>query len=226
MSASVEYFRARRPGPESRLEDSVVSSFPDLFGSRTEPIWLGGSIPVGAGEPDLVWASYRSGVARTSLAKADAWLLGYLRGVRGAKLETVVLRTHRPIREIQRRLERLVASGAVLESDGVFRMASEWRDILPQIIAVEVKVSDWRRANQQALRNYTFAHQSFVALPEKTAHRVRSAPEFAKSGVGVIATCDSMCRVIRPARRRTPMVWSQYYLLAAMIGQSESICAV
>ena len=60
------------------------------------------------------------------------------------------------------------------------------RDILPEVTAIEVKVDNWQRALSQALRNRTFAHRSFIALPVKVAARVRRAPALLQSGIGVI----------------------------------------
>ena len=145
--------------------------------------------------------------------------MGYLRTVRGARLETIILRTHKRESDVRKRLAALENVGAIVEEGGVFRLVHEWRDILPEIVAVEVKVSDWRRATRQAARNRVFAHRVYVALPEAVATRVKGEPEFATKGIGVVAIHpDGTSRVARPARRESPLVWAYYYGLALIIG--------
>src|SRR4051794_35473675 len=51
------------------------------------------------------------------------------------------------------------------------------------VIAVEVKLKDWKCALHQAYRNTCFAHRSFVLLPEAAALTARSfIAEFEKRG--------------------------------------------
>jgi len=50
----VTYFRPRRPGPESAIENAEASRIPQLFPTLKFPSWTAGSLPIGAGMPDLV----------------------------------------------------------------------------------------------------------------------------------------------------------------------------
>jgi len=222
MTPTVIRFRARRSGPEADLEDAIVPQLHDLFGERTTPNWVGRSIPVGAGLPDLVSASHRPELlAALSLTKSDGYLLAYLRTVSGARLETILRRTDKSERAVRKRLGVLAETGAVLERRGVFRIASAWRDILLEIVAVEAKISDWRAAVRQAARNRIFAHRAYVALPARLAHRVRHEPEFGHRGIGIIGVSnEAECTIVRIARHTVPIVWAYYYELAFVIGDS------
>ena len=42
-----------------------------------------------------------------------------------------------------------------------------------RLVAIEVKVSNWQKALQQALACRLCAHESYIALSEKYVHRVR-----------------------------------------------------
>ena len=62
IAPPVTFFRPRRRGPESVIEDCVIEHLPALFGSM-HPAWMAGSVPLGAGMPDLIVASYQPLVA-------------------------------------------------------------------------------------------------------------------------------------------------------------------
>lgn len=174
---------------------------------------------MGAGQPDIIRAALRPELsAIRALEVADAHLLAYLRSVRAARMDTIVMRTHARVCDVRVRLAALTTAGVVARDGDVYRLVAEWRDILPEIIAIEAKVSDWRRAARQSARNRVFAHRVYVALPSSVAQRVRREPEFCAKGVGVVAVdATGECSVVRPARRGRPMVWSYYYALAALI---------
>jgi len=209
----IKYFRRRRPGPESRLEDAVADRIPFLFPGSC---WAARSLPLGAGAPDLVVVRCEPRVfALANVPLPNAQILAYLRAVGCARASTIASRFGQPEHIIIRFLEGLVGLQAVAAEASAYRLAPEWREILPEISAVEVKVADWRKAWEQASRNRVFAHRSFVALPRDIALRVRREESFRKSGVGLLAVSDDdQVQVIRSAVRRQPRVWSYYYRLA------------
>lgn len=56
----------------------------------------------------------------------------------------------------------------------------------PALIAFEAKLSDWRRAFQQAYRNTAYANRVFVLMPSQTAHRALAhRAEFELRGIGL-----------------------------------------
>jgi len=68
------------------------------------------------------------------------------------------------------------------------------------LVAVEAKLTDWRRAIQQAVRYRTFADEVYVALPMALAQAVASR-HLLPSGVGLIGVDPSRLSIIaRPAR--------------------------
>lgn len=78
-----------------------------------------------------------------------------------------------------------------------------------EIVAVELKVRDWRRALQQALSNRLCADRVYIALLNKYVHRV-DVMWFRRFGVGVFAVDRDVhlileapySKVIHPSLRR------------------------
>ena len=217
--AQVSFFRPRIDGPELRIEDAVVSKLTDIFERTDWPLWVGGSVPIGAGFPDIVSVWYDPQVVTLGdFHTADGHILAYLRSVRRATLATIATRLQFPTQQLEDRIRQLEASAAVDRSTrNAFAIATAWREILPEVVTVEAKVSDWQAALQQAIRNRIFAHRSFVALPDNVAERVMSGRGFALHGVGILAVSDDgKVSVHRPARQNRPSVWNYYFHLAAL----------
>lgn len=214
---SVTYFRSRRPGPESLLEDSVAASLVRLFCTGDHPMWVAGSLRVGAGMPDLLSVWYDPAISTQTFADLDQVLLAYLRAAKRATLADLIDRLNRPKRLVEQCLARLVAREVVTATTDHFSLQLGWRDILPSIVSVEVKAADWKRALQQAARNRLFAHKSFVAFPERLAVRVAAEPVFRTLGIGILAVAhDGHVWVQRRARCHATAVWSYYFQLVAL----------
>lgn len=214
----VTYFREPRPGPELQIQIAVIKQIPFLFPSNDRPSWTAGHVPVGAGMPDLVVISSDPEVVTlSSINLPHAHILAYLRAVSCARLDTIVQRIRWSRKMLVRCLGALVEAQVVDEEDTVFSLRPRWRNILAEIITIEVKVEDWRRAIEQAGRNRIFAHGSYVALPVMVANRVRSEPIFRHIGVGLLTVNDSgEVQLVRRAPRHQPLVWTYYYELGSL----------
>jgi hypothetical protein len=215
----VQYFRARRPGPEAIIENAVAERVPDLFQNEQHPLWMAGSLPIGAGMPDLVVVSCAPQVfALSHVEMPTPNILAYLRAVGRARLETIASRMGHPRELIIRCLNGLVEVEAVANNADTFFLSPNWRDILPEIVTIEAKVANWQKAVEQANRNRIFAHRSFIALPEKVAMRVKSEQALKRFGVGLLSVNDHHeVSVVRRARRHRPRVWTYYYQLASLV---------
>jgi hypothetical protein len=220
---AIAQFRLRRPGPEVLIQDAVAAQIPELF-SSSENLWTGTSVPIGAGMPDLVVVSYYPEVlALAKIDLTDASIFAYLRAVRKARLETIAERTGTCAKKLSDRLSTLVDAEAIEASCDTFALSPLWREILTQVITIEVKVSNWQKAIRQAARNRIFAHLSFVALPCAVARRVRTEPLFSDLGIGLISVAEnSIATVVRKPRRSRTTVWTYYYRLASILAKSHS----
>jgi hypothetical protein len=217
---SITRFRESRPGPELAIETVVAERLPDLLGeSSGGSVWRGASPAIGAGMPDLVFAWHGPEVWQLCGAHDTASaLLGYLRSVTRARPETLSTRLGLPLGPVREALECLVQRLVVSEVLGCFALSAGWKNILPEIVAVEAKVSNWKKAVQQAARNRVFAHRCFVAVPATLAWRVCSDPWVKKLGIGVVSVTEAGDATIeRKARYDEPLVWAYYYHVASLI---------
>lgn len=170
--------------------------------------------------PDLLAATYQPQVTKIgSVSTKHISIIAYLRSVYQARLETIAQRVNFPITETSRCVEALLDVHIISRIENSYRLDDEWKEVLPEVVAIEVKVSDWKRGLQQAARNLLFSNKSFLALPLRTAARIKG-DEFAESvGIGLIGIDDTgALRIVRRGRRGNPKVWSYYYGLAKTVG--------
>jgi hypothetical protein len=195
-----------------------------FLGPTAVDIWTAAALPLGAGVPDLVVASYhRDVLALAHVDISDSEILAYLRAVGRARLQTISQRLQMPEKAAQKRLNALLDARALSVCDDVFVLPPQWKEILPEIVTIEVKVADWRRAVEQASRNKIFAHRSYVAVPLSVAERIRMEPLFTQLGLGLVGVDDDKgLQIVRKARHRQPVVWTYYYRLAVVLARSFS----
>jgi hypothetical protein len=116
----------------------------------------------------------------------------------------------------------LVEAAIVRVEDDTASFVPERRDLLPEIVTIEVKVSNWQRAIDQARRNRLFAHRAFVALPRDVAERVKTQRTFVDYGIGLLAVHQAgNVTMMRRSRRSNPSVWTYYYHLATLVARSR-----
>lgn len=218
LSSSLEpaYYGNRRLGPEIELEDSVVRNLAKLFPVPRWPTCVLASKRIGAGAPDLTivtCAPYAGALA--DLDPQSTSIIAFLRAVRWATLETLTERLRIRSHSLGIRLDALIESELLTASSRAFSLAARWRNVLPEVVTVEAKVSNWRRATAQAARNRVFCHRSLVALPEAQAHLAASDQALRWHGIGIISIDrNGDTKMLRRSRRGRPKVWQYYYELA------------
>lgn len=75
------------------------------------------------------------------------------------------------------------------------------------LIAFEGKLIHWRKALDQARRNTSFAHYSYVLLPNHTASlALRNREQFHRFGVGLIVMHDGQPKISIRAKRHNPLM--------------------
>lgn len=217
---TVTHFRARRPGPELDVEDAVIQQTRTLFPSVGPESCAFSSMRIGAGLPDLIYLGYEPAVTAISEIDTDAaQVLAYLRLIPRALLSTTAKRLGKPREEVSLWLEQLTEASAVNLSGGTYSIAPEWKRILPQVISIEAKVSDWKRAFDQAARNRIFSWKSYIAVPAALAKRLRYEPMFSNSGIGILSVTDHDVCIVKRARAGQPRVWRYYYQLAFIVAR-------
>jgi hypothetical protein len=85
-----------------------------------------------------------------------------------------------------------------------------------ELIAIEAKVKDWKRALGQAVLNKYCADRSYVALLDS---RITPAvkTEARLHGIGLIAVGENMCRVVAKAPRNAPLESLRARVLSTLI---------
>ena len=221
----VTYYRQTRPGPEALIEAAVARSLGGILARSANPTWMAGSLPLGAGMPDLLAVTWEPRVlALADPSIADASILAYLRAVGCARLDTIVKRLGRSSANVSSVLEGLIGAAVLVRDSGRFALEPVWRHILPEIVAVEAKVSDWRRAFAQAARNQVLSHRSFVALPDSVARRAVADDTSRALGIGVLGVADDgSVEVLRKAVSQRPRVWAYYYQLAHQVAVNAQL---
>lgn len=218
LLTSMHHYSHMKAGPELDLERALVPSLIDMFGCHKEQTWLGGSLPIGSGAPDIVLAQWRPEILSFSDYNLDtAKLLGYLRGVSHARSDTIADRLRKSSRLVSKRLEALEDDCIVQRAQSSYRLAAPWRSVLSDVITIEVKVRDWRRAVSQAARNSILAHKSLVAMPSRIAERVRLDPVVQSLGLGVISIDQDGVELVKRPRRKQPRAWPYYYQVANVV---------
>jgi len=220
----VAYFQPRRAGPESIIEDAVVNQITELFSNETHTLWTAGAPTIGAGKPDLVIVSFKPQVfVLAQVEMHSTQILAYLRAVGCASLDTIIERVGMPQKTTIRCLNDLIEFEAVSKIHDKYSLLPIWRQILPEVVTIEAKVKNWKRAIDQAARNRIFAHRSFIALPACVAQRVKSEPLFRQLGIGLLSVGDDhTVSVLRSPRRHKPRVWKYYYEIALLAARHST----
>lgn len=218
------------PSDNFRWETDLVS----LLKTRWRP-WPGArqstwlsltEVRIGAALADLVFI--RRQLRRwprvpAPLTPTEALCLAWLRDRRCTSIDwleqlcgvaTGVLR-HGP-------LDRLVGSGvlALGKNDQIELRRDCSAEI--QIVAVEAKLSNWKKALSQARSNMAFADQSYVALPfSRRSLLPRLTTAFQSAGVGLLFVDDSTFHLALPAARAARHTWRREYVYSAAYQQLQ-----
>lgn len=216
---TIQTFESPREGPELQLQAAVCSSLAQLLDDHDLPTWAGVALPVGGGIPDVLAASYHPCIETlSSLNLEQIALMSYLSSVRSASSNTISKRTNRVASRVLGHLEELLSRGVVVKIGEAYRLGNRWKCVLTDLVAIEVKVSDWRRGLQQASRNRLFAERSYLAVPLRTAKRIKHDSFARSSGIGILGISeDGSIQIVKRSRRQKPRIWSYYYRVARAV---------
>lgn len=216
--SGIQYIRKRRTGPEQKIENTTVLNLAKLFKTECNLLWIGGSVPLGAGIPDVVAAVFKPELLNLSQIKQPyLGILSYLRSHGKAKEGTIAKRLSLSSKVVSSQLGMFQEIGAVYETEGVYRMQDSWKSIIQEVVSIEAKVSDWKRAARQATRNKVFSQYSYIAFPEKVALRVKDQSVFGDNGLGILSINGNELITLKSARKSSSIVWEYYYKLSYYI---------
>ena len=76
-----------------------------------------------------------------------------------------------------------------------------------ELFCFEAKLSKWRAAMNQAYRNTSFSHYSYVVLPASSAkHALKWRREFERRGIGLCSVTEGRIAIEIQATRKTPLL--------------------
>ncbi|MHC4112462.1 MAG: hypothetical protein ACYSWZ_11940 [Planctomycetota bacterium] len=214
----ITYVRTGRSGPEQNIENTTVLNMAKLLKSHGNLLWIGGSVPLGAGIPDIIAAIFNPQLLNLARAsKPNISILSYLRIIGLAKKDTIARKLLLSNGAIKSQLEVYQEIGAVQKINNAYCMHSSWKNLISETVSVEAKVSNWKRAANQAIRNKLFSHYSYVAFPTRVANRVKTENIFKDNGLGILSIEGDTMVLIKNARKSCSFIWEYYYKLAYYI---------
>lgn len=218
----VSFFRSRIPGPELIIEDSVIKKINRITPTTKLPSWIGHSPRVGAGMPDILFASYDPKIIGLSNQEiCQTQIIALIRALNGAKFEKILFHFNYSEKNLQYLLNELLDTKILEYWNDQFYLSSDWKNIIPMIISIEVKVHDWKRAISQAKRNLLFSNKSYIALPLKTAHRIKNNQIFINKEIGLLSVDgDVVIEEVSPGLTQ-PLIWEYYYKLAFILAKCK-----
>lgn len=187
------------------------------------PNWTGGSVPLGAGFPDLISVWWETSIVELRNCSIECLhALSYLRSVRRARLSTIGQRVGLDDESAVDCVSSLEAKNLIRKiGTDSFAIEPHIKNVLPRVVSIEVKVRDWKQAFNQAVRNSVFSHESYVAMPETIASKLPNLQSFISRGIGVISVSeDHTIQVIKDARVQRPSVWTYYFQLASIAAKA------
>ncbi len=92
------------------------------------------------------------------------------------------------IRTAKKKLKELVEAGYLEFKNKVYTLKRAYRPIVEKVIAIEVKLYNWKKALSQAFKYMVFANQSYVAMDADFVHRAKAnISEFQKCNIGLLS---------------------------------------
>jgi predicted transcriptional regulator len=205
-------YKSPRNGPELSLVQSFKENFNGIFSEDSFEVKVFEEPYIGNVIPDIVivfWDekifNYWQG-SRNYLETQDIKILHhmYLEN-RFFNLETLKEELGYSGRELEETLERLMEADLIIEEYQTFTpKSSEDIFFVKEIISIEAKIKNWKKAFEQAWLYELFASESYVLLPRSriSSQIARCAEEL---GVGLIGHNDKETSVVKkPVKRDIP----------------------
>ena len=107
-------------------------------------------------------------------------------------------------------LENLCNLGFVKHAaDGAYVKINGWGPLSDDVVAIESKLTNWRRGISQAWRYKKFADEVYLAMPPQSLHPV-DRRELKSANVGLLTIVDGELRyVFKPSRQKKSIVESK-----------------
>lgn len=183
---------------EKDLEQPMLDYFTDMGYIALPRIYIGSIPDIIAIKPDYGVMNDRlnSGNSQPLVRESHFWVLDAIPGEStGNAIDITELeeKVHYSYNYLKYNiLKGLEAAGYIKRIDwNSYIKIENYKSFCKELIAVELKISDWKRAVYQALMNQCFANESYIALCEKYLKRAtRRIRDFETKGIGIFSISD------------------------------------
>lgn len=151
--------------------------------------------------------------SRNKLIKDDIKILHHLHNCRIYKsIEEIVSELGFLEKEVNDTLLRLLDANLITENKTSKVKIKPLQDIffINEIIAIEVKLKNWKRALEQSINNVSFASKSFTLFPNKTINK-HLLENYQKTDVGVLSFDTTYNEVVKPKKHKIPAAITSWY---------------
>lgn len=210
--------RTKRPEQEL-VQDALMAGLPiGLRGDRH--LLCEASMPTG--QPDIVVvAGERSGSRSPRLSTVQLKLTHHLWNWGPQETASLAQQLLMSPSRVEAVLFPLQEMGRVREANGRWRAASLRSAYnVRRIVAIEAKVSAWRRALAQARANQWFASSSYILMPSRSIS-VAAVNEARILGVGVLSySRGKVRRELRPTEQPIPISYGSWLVSDLVMGDT------
>jgi hypothetical protein len=119
-------------------------------------------------------------------------------------------------------LKRLTEYGYIIQESEGYRLKYYAHEVFTECIAVEAKISNWKRGLYQAYRYKWFANRSYLALDENyIAPAMKNLNQFQELNIGLISVGADKLDIIVDAKPETPKSHDSFMIASEEIFSSH-----
>lgn len=149
-------------------------------------------VNLGFGIADIVVTSRKKCNYRKPLDSIDIHLLSCIKRESGRTVLSLVNDTGIAKSSVKNSIGKLIELNLVKNIDDKYHIDQEYEFGFDYVVAIEVKLRDWKRALKQAYRYKWFSDRSYVCLPDDSSFSAKkNISEFVEYGIGLLTFHDN-----------------------------------
>lgn len=204
---------------EEHLVNDFISIIPKYFSCKYE-IKIKKELSVGNSIADIVillktekYIEFDHIILNTT----ESVIVAYLRKKGNSRIDILEKNCRVKNNEFRKgKLKRLFESGIIIKGKGgQIALSPEWNKNI-RLIAIEAKISDWKKALLQATSYKKYADEVFVLLPNVKIKNIKE-DIFIKNGVGLISLSKNKINTIVDAEQNRDHDWRREFALSRVI---------
>ena len=209
----------RRTDEYAFLEKFLESGYFDRFKNDKYNVTLIQEPFTQLGYPDLVCIKWKKDILnkwkadRNNLTKNDIKILHHLYNCRIFKtIKEIVGDLCFSIKQVKETLSRLSKAETII-TNKVGKVKIKPLDeifFITEIIAIEAKLKDWKRALEQSQNNVLFSSKSFSLFPEKTINN-NLIDKYQQTDVGVLSFESKYRELVKPTKNKIPTAITSWH---------------